>query len=161
MSDDLDTDVADQPDSNPNIRILREKADKVDAAEARAAQAERELAFARAGIPLNDPRSSYFLKGYAGENTPEAIQAEWNTHFGQGPAQPQIPASEVEAHQRIAQAAEGAGVPPVPTHEEELTAKVRSGELKSADDIAHYLHQRTPDMVSWDGPADASFSPLR
>lgn len=161
MSDDLDTDVADQPDDH-NIRQLREKAKRADEADARAAQAERELAFAKAGIPLNDPRSSYFQAGYQDEMTPEKIKSTWDSTFGpQDASPPPIPASEVEAHQRIASAADGAAPPPPMSHDDELTAKVRSGDLKSADDIAHFLHQRTPDMVSWDGPADASFAPLR
>lgn len=52
--------------------LLKEMGEKVD----RGAAAERKLAFAEAGLPLNDPKLTYFIKGYDGEMTPEAITAE-------------------------------------------------------------------------------------
>ena len=158
MSEDLEEQ---QPEENANIRNLRDKAKKADEAEARAAAAERELAFAKAGIPLNDPRSGYFLKGYDGDTSPEAIKAEWDTHFAQ-PASttPAIPDSEVAAHQRVASAAEGAAPSPLPTYDDELRSKVASGELRDAHAIANFLRERNPDMVSFDGPT-GEFSSLR
>jgi hypothetical protein len=52
--------------------MLKDLSEKVD----RGAVAERKLAFAEAGIPLNDPKLTYFIRGYEGELTPEAITAE-------------------------------------------------------------------------------------
>lgn len=40
-----------------------------------AAAAERELAFVKAGIDPNLPVAKYFMKGYDGELTPEAIKS--------------------------------------------------------------------------------------
>jgi hypothetical protein len=38
-------------------------------------QAAKELAFVKAGINLDNPMAKYFVKGYDGELTPEAIRA--------------------------------------------------------------------------------------
>lgn len=57
------------------IRNLEKRAKLADEAEARAAAAERSLAFAKAGIDLTDTKSNYFVKGYEGELDPEAIKA--------------------------------------------------------------------------------------
>lgn len=45
----------------------------------RVAQLDRELAFARAGVPADDPFGSYFAKGYDGPLTAEAIKEAWTT----------------------------------------------------------------------------------
>ena len=45
-------------------------------AEKEANDAKRELAFLKAGIPMDDPKVGYFVKGYDGELTPEAIRAQ-------------------------------------------------------------------------------------
>jgi hypothetical protein len=56
-----------------NKQLEKELAAK--AAEASEAQAaKRELAFYKAGIPLDSPMSSYFIKAYDGDLTPEAIK---------------------------------------------------------------------------------------
>lgn len=56
-----------------NKQLEKELATKAaEAAEAQAAK--RELAFYKAGIPLDSPMSSYFIKAYDGELTPEAIK---------------------------------------------------------------------------------------
>lgn len=62
-------------DDNAVIKELRAKAAKADEAEARAAAAERDLAFTKAGIP-DEGVGSYFRKGYDGDLTAEAIKAE-------------------------------------------------------------------------------------
>lgn len=41
---------------------------------AASADATKKLAFVEAGIPLNSPMAKYFIKGYDGELTPEAIR---------------------------------------------------------------------------------------
>lgn len=56
------------------IRALEKQAKQATEALSRAEAAERKLAFAEAGITLNDPKLSYFVKGYDGEFTPEAIR---------------------------------------------------------------------------------------
>lgn len=57
-----------------NARLQREA---IDAANARAAAAERQLAIATAGIDLTSPVGKLFAKSYDGEATPEAIKAAW------------------------------------------------------------------------------------
>jgi hypothetical protein len=42
---------------------------------AAAQSAQRELAFVKAGVDLNAPVAKYFVKGYDGELSPEAIRA--------------------------------------------------------------------------------------
>lgn len=66
------------PDEADNevIRALREQAKEGKAAKARAEALERELAFTKAGIDPDDPRQRYFVQGYQGELTADAIRAE-------------------------------------------------------------------------------------
>jgi hypothetical protein len=58
-----------------HINALEAKAKTAQEAAERAEKAERRLAFAEAGISLADPKLAYFVKGYDGELTVEAIQA--------------------------------------------------------------------------------------
>lgn len=67
----------DQQESNP-VRARMKQLEKEtrdlrkQVAEAQAAQ--KELAFVKAGIDLASPMSKYFVKGYDGDLTPEAIR---------------------------------------------------------------------------------------
>jgi hypothetical protein len=70
--DEIDTQDETGPDG---IKSLREKARKADKFEKELEQTRRELAFMRAGIPLDRPGITYFVKGYEGELEPEAIKA--------------------------------------------------------------------------------------
>lgn len=83
--------------SNAEWAALRkEKAAGKKATEERDA-ALRELAFTRAGLdPAKDPRLSYFIAGYKGEATPEAILAE-ATKAGFIAAPPTGPTPEQQA----------------------------------------------------------------
>ena len=63
-----DDDLDESQDSRAQIpvedlRNLRKKAKAADEAERRAAKAERELAFAKAGLDLGDAKVGYFVKG--------------------------------------------------------------------------------------------------
>lgn len=78
--------------------------------DARADAAERQLAFAKAGVPLTDPRASYFVAGYQGELTDDAIKAEAAT-FGFGTAAPAVPSDATAALNTIGQANDGAAAP--------------------------------------------------
>lgn len=69
--DDFDLESADE--SN-DIRSLRRAANSAKKLKAELAQLKREVAFAKAGLPLDDPRMNYFVKGYEGELEPEAIR---------------------------------------------------------------------------------------
>lgn len=110
----------DEPQTdNPNIRNLREKAkeadglrDEVERMRAQLATAERERAFFNAGIDPADPKAKYFVKGYDGEITAEAIKAEAAAAGILSPAQPAVPQEHFDAFDRAGQAAAGgAGAP--------------------------------------------------
>lgn len=80
MSDLLDDETDDRPDDRTitlkrdQIRSLEKQAKAASEAVARAEAAERRLAFAEAGIPLSDPKMAYFVKGYDGDISPDAIR---------------------------------------------------------------------------------------
>jgi hypothetical protein len=71
-------DDSDQPPSQNPVRAQL-KAQEKELRELRKQLAEsqtvqKELAFVKAGIDLTSPMSKYFIKGYDGELTPEAIR---------------------------------------------------------------------------------------
>jgi hypothetical protein len=98
--------------SNSEWAELRQAKRAAKQAETKAQQAQRELAFYKAGLPIDDPKTQYFVKGYEGDLAPEAIkQAAVEAGFlaaqqEQAPEQQQA----VAAQQRIAVAG-SAGVP--------------------------------------------------
>jgi hypothetical protein len=127
-----------EPGFRKRLKAAREEAETAkQAAEARAEAAERQLAFAQAGVPLSDPRSKYFVKGYEGELTAEAIQAEAAT-FGltAAPANTITP-TEQQALTTIGQAADGAAVPGAQDYAAEYAAAAqlppREGQAKVAE----------------------------
>ncbi len=115
MSDDDYTDEEDQPHtitlSRDQIRGLESKAKKADEYESRAAAAERELAFAKAGIDLQDPKLSYFRKGYEGDMDPDNIRSAAAEAGFIAPPGGSGDAQELQAQQRIA-AAGSEALPP-------------------------------------------------
>lgn len=79
MSDTFTGDDDQQDDGvrDPNIRkAISDANQRASAAEGRAAELEREMAFTKATVPDN-PLGSVFRKGYDGDVTPEAIKAAW------------------------------------------------------------------------------------
>jgi hypothetical protein len=106
MSDDAaqETDEGEED----QFRVMRQKANAHDAAEKRAAEAERKLAFVEAGVPLDD-KTTYFVKGYDGEITAEAIRAEAQ-RIGVITTESQVTPQENEGLRQMAQAS--AGAPP-------------------------------------------------
>ena len=118
MSDSSDTAVDSQDGSGvvtvprSQIKVLEKQAKERAEAVARAEKAERQLAFAAAGIPLNDKRFSYFIKGYDGEFEPDAIrEAAAEVGLLETQEQPsQEQQAEQQTHQRIDQATRGQAV---------------------------------------------------
>lgn len=158
MADDYDDN--DQTDLVPRaqIRQLEEKAKKATELEARLAEMERRAAFSEAlGTAAADPKVKYFIKGYDGELTSEAIRAEalvagvLVTPLEAPPADQQnqqnAPTqSEMAAHARMAAASEGSqGNRPVDLIEafgprgskkpEEILAMARAAGLRLVDDM--------------------------
>lgn len=72
--DDFDTNEIDSEGDAGDIKSLRRAANGKKQLEKELAELKRELAFARAGLPMDDPRMNYFIKGYDGEMDAEAIR---------------------------------------------------------------------------------------
>lgn len=89
--------------------LRREKKARKDA-EDRVTKIERERAFEKAGIdPEKMPLAGYFIQGYDGEMTPEAIKAKaLEVGLLLPPGQEPEVLAAATAQQRIAQAASGA-----------------------------------------------------
>lgn len=71
INDDLDLE---DDDASTDIRSLRKAASAAKKLKAENAKLQREIAFAKAGLPLSDPKMNYFIKGYDGELDAEAIR---------------------------------------------------------------------------------------
>jgi hypothetical protein len=99
-----------QYEGNEDFKNLRAKAKKADAYERELAQAKRELAFVKAGVPLDDPKMTYFVKGYDGDLEPEQIRsAAIDAGFMQAPVVEEDPAvsQAVAGQAAVAAAASG------------------------------------------------------
>lgn len=99
----------------------REAQKRAEALEAQLAAANRESAMARAGVDLTDPRSKYFVKAYDGDESVDAIRAEWaqfsNTN-GAAPQQPtQKDVEDAATLARIQTAADGGTANITPSQE--------------------------------------------
>lgn len=94
-----------------DLRALQRTARDGKKAQDKLATYERRDAFEQAGVPLTDKRASYFIKGYDGDVSPEAISAAWEEAFGQAPPESSTDPAEAAAHQRVAAAATGAEPP--------------------------------------------------
>ena len=74
MDDDFDSE-SESPDSGPgDIKSLRRAANSKKQLERELEEVRKELAFARAGINLDDPKMKYFVKGYDGEMSSDAVR---------------------------------------------------------------------------------------
>ena len=98
-------------ESKPNWRRdLESRATAGDEAVAELAQLRRELSFRDAGVDPNSKQGQYFMRGYDGEMTADAIRAEAAELGLTGqPVQTQQPQVDYGAEQRIAMAADDAG----------------------------------------------------
>lgn len=74
MSDQYD-DTHEDDDRDDDFKNLRAKAKKADILERENAALKREFAFVKAGVPMDDPKMTYFVKGYDGDLEPDAIRA--------------------------------------------------------------------------------------
>lgn len=108
VNDEVDADEADEQfEESP--KGLRQAASKSKRLEAELAAARRELAFAKAQIDINDSRMKYFVKGYDGEMTAEAIrEAAVEAGFLQDSSASSQNAEAADAQQRVVAASAGA-----------------------------------------------------
>ena len=113
MTDETPTEAEDSvsQESKPNWRReLEDRAKAGDEAVAQLAQLQRELSFRDAGVDPNTKQGQYFMRGYDGEMTADAIRAEAAELGLTGqPVQAQEPQIDYGAEQRIAMAADDAG----------------------------------------------------
>jgi hypothetical protein len=87
---------------------MRQLENELKASQQALAEAEtlkREMAFIKAGIPMDDPMAKYFVKGYDGEVSSEAIrQAAEEANLIQKAAEDAQAKSEADAWNRITRA---------------------------------------------------------
>lgn len=141
LYDDIDDDDEDEPveetsqiakirrrnrEQAKELKALRERLEKTEAA-------DRDLAFLRAGIDLDDPKTYYFRKGVDPEilKDPVALKAEAMKAgiLAEAPSDPNL-----EGHQAANAAAEGAeGVQPSENREAEYEAEM--AQAQSRDEI--------------------------
>lgn len=128
---DYDDDTTEDTSSQqPGWRRKLEKDAKLGReAQEKAAALERRLAFAEAGIKSDDPKMSYFVKGYDGEITAEAIRkaAEDAGFIGGEQAVAPGPDADLQALDRVSQASAGAGVAPAEDAVQRLMDADRTG----------------------------------
>jgi hypothetical protein len=72
----IQTSSADPEDRDPNIRQLRDTAKRYDESEAALQAAHQRIAILESGLDLESPVGELFMKGYAGEYTPDALKDE-------------------------------------------------------------------------------------
>lgn len=107
-----DPELDEHADDNAVIKQLRQKAERADAAESKAADLERELVVHKAGLTtLTDKQLKALSAAHEGDWEPDALKATAaELGFGPQPAQepePKIPEAEAAAMQRVANASGG------------------------------------------------------
>jgi len=140
MTDEMPTEAEDSvsQESKPNWRReLEDRAKAGDEAVAELAQLRRELSFRDAGVDPASKQGQYFIRGYDGEMTVDAIRAEAAELGLAGnnnpPGQMQQPQIDYGAEQRIAMAADDAG----PVTNPELDTLIR--QTKNPDELRELM----------------------
>ena len=100
-----------EPDETPKdpvrarMKQLEKELNESKQALAEAESLKREVAFIKAGIPMDNPMAKYFVKGYEGEISAEAIrQAAEEANLIQKAAENAKAKSEADAWNRITKA---------------------------------------------------------
>ena len=144
QTEDYDSDE-DEQQTEPGWRKKLEREAKQGREAVQAAQdAKKELAFYKAGIPMTDPhmtdpRMAYFVKGYDGEFSAEAIRkAATDAGFIEAAPQDTAVADEVTAQAHVAGASQGATVAGKLTH-----ADILNLARKAADAAPVHLAAQT------------------
>ena len=135
-----ETEEVSSTESKPNWRReLEARAARADELEAQIQQMQRKEVFRDAGLDPSNKMTEYFMKGYEGELSVEAIQAEAesaglsnvvsqaNTSMVEQQAQF---AQQVEAERRIAEASDDAGPVADPQFESLIRQTTNADELK-------------------------------
>jgi hypothetical protein len=142
MSDsnyEFEDEVEDQATRKDPVRArMRELEQQVKAFEAKAKEAEaaqRELAFVKAGVDPESAAAKYFVKGYDGELTPEAIRAAAE-EANLVSSEKKEAAGEQQAWNRVAQASRAGE-----TSEPPVDYVQRFNNTKSADEVMALIAQ--------------------
>jgi hypothetical protein len=142
MSDsnyEFEDEVEDQASRKDPVRArMRELEQQVKAFEAKAKEAEaaqRELAFVKAGVDPDSAAAKYFVKGYDGELTPEAIRAAAE-EANLVSSEKKEAAGEQQAWNRVAQASRAGE-----TSEPPVDYVQRFNNTKSADEVMALIAQ--------------------
>jgi hypothetical protein len=142
MSDsnyEFEDEVEDQATRKDPVRArMRELEQQVKAFEAKAKEAEaaqRELAFVKAGVNPDSAAAKYFVKGYDGELTPEAIRAAAE-EANLVSSEKKEAAGEQQAWNRVAQASRAGE-----TSEPPVDYVQRFNNTKSADEVMALIAQ--------------------
>ena len=135
-----ETEEVSSTESKPNWRReLEAKAKRADELEAQVQQMQRKEVFRDAGLDPSNKMTEYFMKGYEGELSVEAIKAEAqsaglsnvvsqaNTSMAEQQAQF---AQQVEAERRIAEAGDDAGPVADPQFESLIRQTTNADELR-------------------------------
>jgi len=135
-----ETEEVSSTESKPNWRReLEARAARADELEAQIQQMQRKEVFRDAGLDPSNKMTEYFMKGYEGELSVEAIKAEAqsaglsnvvsqaNTSMVEQQAQF---AQQVEAEQRIAEAGDDAGPVADPQFESLIRQTTNADELR-------------------------------
>ena len=142
MSDsnyEFEDEVEDQATRKDPVRArMRELEQQVKAFEAKAKEAEaaqRELAFVKAGVNPDSAAAKYFVKGYDGELTPEAIRAAAEEANLVSSEKKEV-AGEQQAWNRVAQSSRAGE-----TSEPPVDYVQRFNNTKSADEVMALIAQ--------------------
>ena len=142
MSDsnyEFEDEVEDQATRKDPVRAqLRKVEQQLQVAEAKAKEAEaaqRELAFVKAGVNPDSAAAKYFVKGYDGELTPEAIRAAAE-EANLVSSEKKEAAGEQQAWNRVAQASRAGE-----TSEPPVDYVQRFNNTKSADEVMALIAQ--------------------
>ena len=134
----FEDEAQDQATRNPVRARMRELEDRNKALEAQAKEAEaakRELAFVKAGVDPDAAGAKWFVKGYDGEFTAEAIRAAAE-EANLIPSQKKEVAAEQQAWNRVAQASRAGETSDAP-----VDFVQRFNNAKSADEVMALLAQ--------------------
>ena len=134
----FEDEAQDQATRNPVRARMRELEDRNKALEAQAKEAEaakRELAFVKAGVDPDAAGAKWFVKGYDGEFTAEAIRAAAE-EANLIPSQKKEVAAEQQAWNRVAQASRAGETSDAP-----VDYVQRFNNAKSAEEVMTLMAQ--------------------
>lgn len=134
----FEDEAQDQATRNPVRARMRELEDRNKALEAQAKEAEaakRELAFVKAGVDPDSAAAKWFVKGYDGEITAEAIRAAAE-EASLIPSEKKEVAAEQQAWNRVAQASRAGETSDAP-----VDYSQRINNAKSSDEVMALLAQ--------------------